>query len=136
MRVIYRIIKAARPNFNEPLFIILKKNTSGQVVDKGEKVTIYWYTNGEIIDSNFAKSNEGEIILTLNESINLYIVAKKGNETMRKDLYLSVIEPNTPITTTSRPTISERNPKIFTMLLVSLGILSFVVFLVLKKKLV
>ncbi|MFA4702233.1 glycoside hydrolase family 5 protein [Pyrococcus kukulkanii] len=136
MRVIYRIIKAARPNFNEPLFIILKKNTSGQVFDKGEKVTIYWYTNGEIIDSNFAKSNEGEIILTLNESINLYIVAKKGNETMRKDLYLSVIEPNTPITTTSRPTISERNPKIFTMLLVSLGILSFVVFLVLKKKLV
>ncbi len=91
MRVIYRLIKASDPKFEEPLYIILKSNATTSVLGYGEKVRIYWYTNGKVVDSNFARGSEGETNITLTKSTVLYIVARKGNQTLRKELRLYVI---------------------------------------------
>ncbi|WP_297487630.1 glycoside hydrolase family 5 protein [Thermococcus sp.] len=108
MRLIYRLIKASDPKFEEPLYIILESNATTSVLGAGEKVRIYWYTSGDVVDSNFARSREGEMNLTLNRSITFYIVARKGNRTLRKELKLYVIEGNTggKASVTSSPTSS------------------------------
>ncbi len=107
MRVIYRLIKASNPRFEEPLYIILKSNATTSVLGYGEKVRIYWYTSGEVVDSNFARGSEGEINVTLTKSTTFYIVAKKGNVTVRKELRFYVIGGSssvTPLATSSVPT--------------------------------
>ncbi|WP_297507548.1 glycoside hydrolase family 5 protein [Thermococcus sp.] len=107
MRVIYRLIKASNPRFEEPLYIILKSNTTTSVLGYGEKVRIYWYTSGKVVDSNFARESEGEINVTLTKSTTFYIVAKKGNVTMRKELRLYVIGGNASVTSSIIPSVPE-----------------------------
>lgn len=95
MRVIYRIIEALNPEFKEPFYIILKSNATTSTLRQHGRIKIYWYTNGEIISSNFARSKEGKIEAVLNTSTTFYIEARRGNETMKKELSFYVIEPNT-----------------------------------------
>ncbi len=95
MRLLYRLIKATNPEFEEPLYIILKSNATTSVLGAGEKVRIYWYTSGEVVESNFADKKEGEVNITLTKSMTFYLVAKKGNQTLRKELKLYVIEGST-----------------------------------------
>nr|AZP54316.1 thermoactive glycoside hydrolase family 5 endoglucanase [uncultured archaeon] len=112
MRVIYRVIKASNPEVEEPLYVILKANTTSRVLDKGEMVKLYWYTNGEVVDSNFADSSEGEIEIELNQSTTFYIAARKGGEVKNESIRFSVIEPNTPSREeTETLTVSETTPK-------------------------
>lgn len=112
MRVIYRVIKASNPEFEEPLYIILKANTTSRVLDKGERIKLYWYTSGEVVDSNFADLSEGEIEIELNQSTTFYIAARKGGEVKNESIRFSVIEPNTPSgEETETPTVPETTPK-------------------------
>jgi len=104
MRVIYRIIKASNPEFREPIYIILKSNATTSVLRKNERVKIYWYTDGNIISSNFAHSKEGEIVVALNTSTSFYIEAEKNNETLKKKLQFYVIESNKTISSTNKNT--------------------------------
>ncbi len=117
MRVIYKIIKAADPDFKEPLYILLKTNTTTQVVDKGSKVKLYWYTSGKILKSNFAHSQEGEVVITLNETTTFYILAQKDSEIQNKTLTLYVIEPNILKTTTTFITTNETQLSLSTKVL-------------------
>ncbi|CAB49854.1 glycoside hydrolase family 5 protein [Pyrococcus abyssi] len=130
MRVIYRLIKAANPEFEEPLYIILKTNATTSILGVGERIRIYWYTNGKVIDSNFAHSSEGEMNITVTKSMTLYIIVKKGNQTLRKELKLYVIGGNygSNISTTQLVTPKKGGERISTSLKLAISLLFILLF--------
>jgi len=134
MRMIYKLIKASNPKFEEPLYIILKSNATTKVLRRHEKARIYWYTNGDIVSSNFAKSKEGEIQVVLNNSITFYIVAKKGNETLQKNLSFHVINTTTSIRESKavKELISSKILELLAVLII-LGVIIVIFRRILKK---
>ena len=132
MKVIYKIIKASNPGFKEPLYIILKSNSTTNVLKKGEKVKIYWYTSGNIVDSNLAHSRTGKIEVVLDESTTFYIVARKGNETLRKELSFYVIEPNTTKSIVEQP--EKMKEKILSITVDILIVIIFILFFIKRKE--
>jgi len=91
MRVIYQLIKAANPGFKEPLYIIINIHPNSIVVTKGSKINVTWYTNGQIIESNFATAQNGTKSIMIKNSTTLFIVAKRDNQTVKKAITIYAI---------------------------------------------